>query len=125
MFLSPDEHGREVSSAAANAWFRELSGGAWSSHDLRKLARVCWQKLGIGEDAAERLLNHTRPALINRYMQELVGAKMCEALELWHGNMKLRALDLRERFGDFGGEVLLKGGASLFPFASPNMACYE
>lgn len=101
VFLFPGEPGREVSAAAANAWFVELSGGAWSSHDLRKLARGCWQKLGIGEDAAERLLNHTRPALINTYMQELVGAELREGLELWHGpgNVKLRALDLRERFG--------------------------
>jgi len=100
VFLFPGERGHEVSSAVANAWFRELSGGAWSSHDLRKLARGCWQKLGIGEDTAERLLNHTRPALINTYMQELVDAEMREALELWHGpgNVKLRALDLGKRF---------------------------
>lgn len=100
VFLFPGERRYEVSAAMANAWFRELSGGAWSSHDLRKLARGCWQKLGIGEDAAERLLNHTRPALINTYMQEQVDAEMREALELWHGpgNVKLKALDLGERF---------------------------
>jgi integrase len=101
VYLFPGVRGRAVSAAAANGWFRELSGGVWSSHDLRKLARGCWQKLGIGEDAAERLLNHTRPELINTYMQEHVDAEMREGLELWHGpgTVKLKALDLGERFG--------------------------
>lgn len=87
-FLFPYADGGAVSAALACAWVSAVSGGDWSAHDLRKLARTCWADLGIDYLIGERLLNHAPSKLDQAYIHTHLEAKKFEALELWHEKMK-------------------------------------
>jgi integrase len=104
VYLFPGGQGQALSVAGASSAIAGLSGGQWSSHDLRKLARAGWQQLGVNYVVAELLLNHAMPGLTETYVQgDLSSLKRC-ALEDWHGVGMVgvggvEGLDLSRRFG--------------------------
>ncbi|MGR5048131.1 tyrosine-type recombinase/integrase [Photobacterium damselae subsp. damselae] len=68
----------------ANQVIREVSGGLWQSHDLRKLARTMWIQLGVDYWVAERLLNHAMTKLDEVYIHTQAEGQKLSALNLWH-----------------------------------------
>ncbi|WP_280348485.1 tyrosine-type recombinase/integrase [Pseudomonas sp. BN414] len=98
VFLFPGERGQPLSSSAAQEAIRAVSGGAWSSHDLRKMARAGWALLGVDYLVAELLLNHAMPGLSATYVQADLSRLKREALERWQG------------VGNAGGASLDLGG---------------
>ncbi|WP_330114366.1 site-specific integrase [Pseudomonas sp. JS3066] len=96
VFLFPGERGQPLSSSAAQEAIRALSGGVWSSHDLRKMARAGWALLGVDYLVAELLLNHAMPGLSATYVQADLSRQKREALALWQGvgNAGAAGLDL-------------------------------
>ncbi|WP_256829674.1 tyrosine-type recombinase/integrase [Pseudomonas sp. Pse1] len=100
-YLFPGAGGLALSEASVLAMFRELSDGQWTSHDLRKLARACWARMGVDYLVGELLLNHAMPGLTAVYIQtQLPGLKRA-ALERWHGegSKYFSGLKLEKRFG--------------------------
>jgi integrase len=63
---------------------RELGGGAWSSHDFRKLAATCWGELGVDWLVGEALLNHAHAKNRQVYRQMDMRDLMRMSLEKWH-----------------------------------------
>lgn len=83
--------GREVlplSDSKASELMRGLSGGLWSAHDLRKLARTSWMELGIDYMVGEMLINHALRGLDKVYIQTHADAQQRAALELWHQELE-------------------------------------
>lgn len=83
--------GREVlplSDSKASEMMRGLSGGLWSAHDLRKLARTNWMELGIDYMVGEMLINHALRGLDKVYIQTHADAQQRAALELWHQELE-------------------------------------
>ncbi|ADZ91079.1 site-specific integrase [Marinomonas mediterranea] len=67
-------------------WYQSLSdevGIKFTSHDIRKLARDCWQDMGIDWVIGEMLLNHERDGLDKRYMHAHSREQMKRALGEW------------------------------------------
>ncbi|MFJ4393717.1 tyrosine-type recombinase/integrase [Pseudomonas sp. NPDC089396] len=85
VFLFPGDRGQPLSSSAAQECIRAVSGGGWSSHDLRKLARAGWALLGVDYLVAELLLNHAMPGLSATYVQADLSRQKREAMALWQG----------------------------------------
>lgn len=100
-YLFPGAGGRALSEASVLAMFRELSDGQWTSHDLRKLARACWARLGVDYLVGELLLNHAMPGLTPVYIQTQLPGQKRAALERWHGegNEYFSGLKLEKRLG--------------------------
>ncbi|NWL80585.1 integrase [Pseudomonas taiwanensis] len=100
VFLFPGGQGKPLSEQAAQGIVRELSGGAFTSHDLRKMARAGWAQLGVDYLVAELLLNHAMPGLTSTYVQTDLSRLKREALELWQGvgNARAAGLHLAGRF---------------------------
>lgn len=104
VYLFPGGHGQALSVAGASSAIAGLSGGKWSSHDLRKLARAGWQHLSVNYVIAELLLNHAMPGLTETYVQGDLSFLKRRALEDWHGvgvvgMGGVEGLDLSRRFG--------------------------
>jgi integrase len=104
VYLFPGRHGQPLSVAGASSAIAGLSGGKWSSHDLRKLARTCWALLGVDYVVGELLLNHAMPGLTETYVQGDLSLLKRRALEDWHGVGVegvggVEGLDLSRRFG--------------------------
>ena len=76
--------GKPLSATQASKVFAELSGGAWTSHDLRKLARTMWAEIGVDYLVGEMLLNHSMGKLAGTYIKTTVNQMRREALESWH-----------------------------------------
>lgn len=75
--------GKACSSLDVSTFHKELatvSGGKWSSHDLRKLARTIWGDLGVEYAVAESMLNHTISGLDVIYNASTLMTKKREAL---------------------------------------------
>lgn len=87
VFLFPGVSGRAISETLAALLFAGLSGGEWSSHDLRKLARACWADLDVDSLVCELLLNHALKVLEATYVQLRLDGKKRAALEIWHGRL--------------------------------------
>lgn len=68
----------------ANSLVKQVSGGEWTAHDLRKLARSCWADLGIDYMVAEQMLNHSMTKLDQAYIHTYLADQKREAIELWH-----------------------------------------
>lgn len=82
--LFPGSHGAPLSPSKANTLFTELAQGAWSSHDLRKVARTAWTDLGVDYMVGELLLNHAMKDLDATYIHTTAEALKRRALEAWH-----------------------------------------
>lgn len=103
VYLFPGGHGHALTGPGASLAIASLSAGAWSSHDLRKLARAGWQHLNVNYVIAEQLLNHAMPGLTETYVQGDLSVLKRQALEDWHGVgvAGVEGLDLARRFGLF------------------------
>lgn len=91
-FLFQGKHGPMGRTSASRA-VKELSGGGFSAHDLRKLARSCWADLGVDYMVAEQLLNHTPSRLDKTYIHTYLEQQKREALELWHSRIFAQQAD--------------------------------
>ena len=86
-FLFPGRAGTALSATKASTLFNGLSGGEWSSHDLRKVARTAWADLGVDYMVAEMLLNHALKALDATYIHTTAENLKRKALEIWHTHL--------------------------------------
>ena len=86
LFPNPSKRG-PMTEAMANDWVKIVSGGKWTAHDLRKLARSCWADLGVDYMVAERLLNHALSKLDQAYIHTYVEQQKREALTTWHDEL--------------------------------------
>jgi integrase len=81
-YLFPDRLGRqEIGTAQATELFRSFSGGKWSSHDLRKVARNCWANQGVDYMVGERMLNHSLGKVAETYLDSAAGLLRLKALD--------------------------------------------
>ncbi|WP_095051629.1 site-specific integrase [Pseudomonas sp. Irchel s3b2] len=83
-YLFPGPAGKPLSAKNAGNVFVRLGQGAWSSHDLRKVARTAWMELGVDYLVGELLLNHTMKELDATYIHTTAEALKRQALETWH-----------------------------------------
>ncbi|SDS20512.1 Integrase [Halopseudomonas xinjiangensis] len=83
-FVFPATPGKCLSEKGASEKFCQMTGGNWSSHDLRKLARTGWAELGVDYLIGEMLLNHQMSAMARTYIQTSADTLKREALERWH-----------------------------------------
>lgn len=87
VFLFPGARGKPISASQATVLFKAISGGEWSSHDLRKLARTSWTELGVDHLIGEMLLNHVMNGVLAAYIQTRAKERKREALQLWHDHL--------------------------------------
>jgi len=83
-YLFPGVKGQPLSARSAGDVFVQLGRGAWTSHDLRKVARTAWMELGVDYLVGELLLNHTMKELDATYIHTTAEALKRKALETWH-----------------------------------------
>lgn len=83
-FLFPRGKGQPANEGDVSRGIAQLSGGNWSSHDLRKTARTAWADLGVDYLTGELLLNHALKALDVTYIHTTTEKQKREALECWH-----------------------------------------
>ena len=83
---------RAITEATSFAGFRKLSGGKWSSHDLRKLARTGWVELGVDYLIGEMLLNHGMSLMAETYINTSADELKLDALTRWHERLDERGL---------------------------------
>ena len=86
-WVFPVRGGARLSPTTASAMFRTVSGGKWSSHDLRKLMRDCLADLGVDFFIGERLINHSLGKVSETYLTRDVMERFREALERWHARL--------------------------------------
>lgn len=86
-WVFPVRGGARLSATSASALFRSVSGGKWSSHDLRKLMRDCLADLGVDFFIGERLINHSMGKVAETYLTRDVMERCREALERWHARL--------------------------------------
>lgn len=79
--------GRQITSAQALGAFRSMSGGKWTSHDLRKLARTGWVELGVDYLIGEKLLNHSLSLMAETYINTTAEQLKIDALTRWHARL--------------------------------------
>lgn len=87
VYLFPGARGKPLSPSQATAIFKGISGGEWSSHDLRKLARTSWTELGVDHLIGEMLLNHVLRGVAAAYIQTQARERKALALQLWHDHL--------------------------------------
>lgn len=109
-WVFPVRGGARLSPTTASAMFRSVSGGKWSSHDLRKLMRDCLADLGVDFFIGERLINHSLGKVSETYLTRDVMERCREALERWHARL------------DECGFSLAHGLDMAAPASSPNPA---
>jgi len=83
-YLFPGRKGQPLSPSQASAVFRRLASRAWTSHDLRKVARTAWLDMGVDGFIGEMLLNHSLGKVADTYIKTQAKGLRREALELWH-----------------------------------------
>lgn len=83
-YLFPGRKGQPLSQSQASAVFRRLASRAWSSHDLRKVARTAWLDMGVDGFIGEMLLNHSLGKVADTYIKTKGNGLRREALEQWH-----------------------------------------
>ena len=85
--LFPGRSGAAISATSASTLFAGLAKGAWSSHDLRKVARTAWADLGVDYMVGEMLLNHAMKDLDATYIHTTAEGMKRKALETWHEHL--------------------------------------
>lgn len=93
---------KAITEHSAFAGFRKLSGGLWSSHDLRKLARTGWVELGVDYLIGEMLLNHGMNLMAETYINTSADELKLDALTRWHE--RLDGFGMAALGGDTGAE---------------------
>lgn len=94
LFPSASRSGKPLSRSQSFEIFDRLGAGAWTSHDLRKLARECWAKLKVDSLTVKLLLNHSLTELERTYFQSRGDDIKRDALEQWHGWLDAQGFDL-------------------------------
>lgn len=79
--------GQIISEANVYTGFRWMSGGQWSSHDLRKLARTGWVEIGVDYLIGEMLLNHAVGFSAETYINTSAEDLKLDALNRWHARL--------------------------------------
>ncbi|QJD58180.1 tyrosine-type recombinase/integrase [Pseudomonas sp. gcc21] len=92
-FVFPGTPGNAMSEKAASYLFNRISGGEWSSHDLRKLARTGWADLGVDYLIGELLLNHAMGFAAQTYIHTTADDLKLDALKRWHDWLDARGFD--------------------------------
>ena len=85
-YIFTNRAGKPITKRTAGRWYQELSRDLkiqFTSHDMRKLARDCWQDMGIDWIVGEMILNHERDGLDKRYMHAHSREQMRKALKEW------------------------------------------
>lgn len=82
--LFPSRRGKALSDNQASAVFTRLGQGAWTSHDLRKVARTAWTDLGVDGHIGEMLLNHSLGKIASTYINTQAKEQRRLALVKWH-----------------------------------------
>lgn len=75
---------KTITAPQAQAAFKRISGGKWTSHDLRKLARTGWVELGVDYLIGEKLLNHNLSLMAETYINTTAEQLKIDALTRWH-----------------------------------------
>lgn len=83
-YLFPRGDGDPITDNQAQELISSLADGAWSSHDLRKIARSMWLDLGVEYFIGEMLLNHAMDDLQAAYIHTHAETLKRDALERWH-----------------------------------------
>ena len=116
-YLFPSRRGLPLSENQASAVFTRLGQGAWTSHDLRKVARTAWTDLGIDGHIGEMLLNHSLGKIASTYINTQATEQRRLALVKWHdwldghgfrgihGQTDVRYEDSQNRLQDTNGVV--------------------
>lgn len=86
-WVFPVRGGARLSDTSASALFRSVSGGKWSSHDLRKLMRAGLADIGVDYFTGERLINHSLGKVSETYLSRDVMDLCREGLERWHARL--------------------------------------
>lgn len=86
--------GEAMGSQLAQDHVRRISSGAWSAHDLRKLARTAWAQLGIDYWMAERLLNHKPRGLDAVYIKTDGQEQRLKSIQLYHDWLQNNGLNV-------------------------------
>lgn len=86
-WLFPVRGGGRLSDTRAHRLMREISGHAWTSHDLRKLMRSSLADLSVDHAVGELLINHTLGITAETYLTRDALTRRMEALERWHGRL--------------------------------------
>ena len=92
-FLFPGRAGAAISATNASTLFAGLAKAAWSSHDLRKVARTAWADLGVDYMVGEMLLNHAMKDLDATYIHTTAEGMKRKALETWHQHLDRHGFD--------------------------------
>lgn len=74
----------------ANTIYASLSGGEWTSHHCRKLARSRLADLGIDKFVGERILNHKMSDLDQAYIHTTTETLKRKALQTYHNWLDLQ-----------------------------------
>jgi len=77
-----------ISRTKACALIREVSGGLWSSHDLRKLASTTWKEQKEDWLVIKFLLNHHIPKLDRTYIQAIIEPQKRDVLDRWQAHLR-------------------------------------
>ena len=101
-YLFPDNAERKgLTANQATGLFRAFSGGLWSSHDLRKVARNCWSNQKVDYMVGERMLNHSLGKVAETYLDSSAGSLRLEALErhvIWIETQHPNHFDFQSNF---------------------------
>jgi len=65
-----------LSANDATDMIHSFSHGEWSSHDLRKCARISWQEQGVDSMVAEIMLNHSVGKVAESYISSAVSLRL-------------------------------------------------
>lgn len=84
VYLFPGSSGEPISAREAGRQVAGVSGGEWSAHDLRKLARSRWADQGVDYLVSELMLNHALSKLDKTYINTLVEGQIVDALTNYH-----------------------------------------
>lgn len=57
----------------------------WSPHDLRRTARTNMARVGVLDEVAEEVVNHSKPGIVGVYNKYRYDKEKQEALEKWEG----------------------------------------
>lgn len=76
-----------ISATKASNIIQTASQKTWTAHDLRKLARTCWTKLGTDYLIGELLLNHTLSKLDETYINTQATQLKRKALEQYQTHL--------------------------------------
>ena len=112
VYLFPRGDGAPLTDNQGQSLIASISGGEWTSHDLRKIARTLWLDLGVDYFIGELLLNHDIPDLQAAYIHTHAETLKRDALERWHLWLESKGLPF---FATETGPRQLVNGSDLQP----------